>query len=194
MEIKIPNDIKKRHQKIHSEKPVSRRIYLEINDENRLLNEISESSKKVELEELPTVSIIIPTTGDRPVILDTLKGFEHGEILPDEILIGIDGNSDEMLLLWWIILLPRVSGTAAGPEEEAPGPTSISVGLVPLFACGAPIATAASMVTPSLKKSLTTQTPCIALASWCSIPADWPVHLCNRLMMSFSMTSGGIPG
>ncbi len=53
---------------------------------------------------------------------------------------------------------------------------------------------AVSMEIPSRKKSLTMQTPCIALASWCSMPTDWPVHRCRRLMISFSITSGGIPG
>ena len=53
---------------------------------------------------------------------------------------------------------------------------------------------AVSRLMPSRKKSLTTQTPSIALASWCSIPTDWPVHRSSRLMMSRSMTSGGMPG
>ena len=53
---------------------------------------------------------------------------------------------------------------------------------------------ASAWLIPGWKKSLTMQTPCSAFASWCSIPELWPVHRCSRLMMSCSITSGGIPG
>ena len=53
---------------------------------------------------------------------------------------------------------------------------------------------AVSKLMSSRKKSLTTHTPSMALASWCSMPTDWPVHRSSRLMMSRSITSGGMPG
>lgn len=41
------------------------------------------------------ISVIMPTTGNRDVIFDTLQGFLNSSIKPLEILIGIDGNENE---------------------------------------------------------------------------------------------------
>lgn len=44
-----------------------------------------------------SVSVIIPTTGDRPVLKETLLGFYNSEVWPSEILVGIDGNNPNLV-------------------------------------------------------------------------------------------------
>ena len=46
----------------------------------------------------------------------------------------------------------------------------------------------------SRKKSFTTLTPTIDFASCRAIPFDCPVQRSNRVVMSFSITSAGMPG
>ncbi len=49
-----------------------------------------------------------------------------------------------------------------------------------------------SMSSP--KKSLTILTPTSDFASCRTMPLAWPVQRSSRVVMSFSMTSAGIPG